>query len=364
MSDLTVLMASGGRRPYLVRWFREAFRRNGVAGRVIVADLDPFSPAAAVADAFVAAPRVADPGYADWLGATLEHESVALAVSINDFELSRWAQLDDRPAFAALVRLDAARQRTIEDKLGVARLLRAAGVESPVTLLASEARALAATELRARLGADEFVVKGRFGSGSRGLGFATAASLPAAISHARREVTHRDGRLEPNDAAADELIVVQPRLVGVEHGVDVVADLDGHFATALVRRKIAMRAGETDRAESVDATPYVELARGVTRALGHRGLVDLDVIRSDAGELSVIDINPRFGGGYPLSHVAGADIPGAYVAWLRGATPDPAWLRTRAGTVAAKAVDVLAVSTPGTDHRIPEENYHGTPASV
>lgn len=365
MPDFTVLVASGGRRPYLVRWFRDALRRNGVAGRVIVADLDPFSPAAAVADAFVEAVPVTDPGYGDWLEATLRREAVTLAVSINDFELSRWARLDERPAFDVLVRLGAERQRTIEDKLATAQLLANAGVTSPETLLASTALRLGTAALSERLGADEFVVKGRFGSGSRGLGFASAASLPEAIARARGEVTHRDGRGELDPGAADELIVVQPRLQGVEHGVDVVTDLRGEFATALVRRKIAMRAGETDRAESVDATPCLELARGVARALGHRGLVDLDVIRTDAGELSVIDVNPRFGGGYPLSHVAGADIPAAYVAWALGRIPEPDWLRTRPGTIAAKAVEVLAVASPEPEqNRIPQEDPHGAAASV
>ncbi|WP_282852298.1 ATP-grasp domain-containing protein [Gulosibacter sediminis] len=365
MSDFTVLVASGGRRPYLVRWFREALRRNRVAGRVVVADLDPCSPAAAVADAFVAAMPVVDPGYGDWLEATLRREAVTLAVSINDFELSRWARLEDRSAFDALVRLDARRQRTIEDKLAMAQLLADTGVTSPETLLASTALRLGPDALKERLGADEFVVKGRYGSGSRGLGFARAASLHEAIARARAEVTHRDGRGEADPDAADELIVVQPRLQGTEHGVDVVTDLRGGFATALVRRKIAMRAGETDRAESVDATPYLGLARGVARALGHRGLVDLDVIRTDAGLLSVIDVNPRFGGGYPLSHVAGADIPAAYVAWALGRTPDADWLRARPGTIAAKAVEVLAVAHPEPEQaRNPPEYSHGATATV
>jgi carbamoyl-phosphate synthase large subunit len=71
-------------------------------------------------------------------------------------------------------------------------------------------------------------------------------------------------------------------------------------------------------------------------------------------------VNARFGGGYPLSHVAGADIPAAYVAWGLGRDPEPDWLRTRPGTIAAKAVEVLAVAT----HRIPQEDPHGAAASV
>jgi carbamoyl-phosphate synthase large subunit len=363
MSELNVLVAAGGRRSYLVRWFREALRWNGLTGRVVVADLDPYSPAAAVADRFVAAPPVTAEGYQEWLEATLRDQQITLAVSINDFELSRWAQLPHTPEFAALVRLDARRQATIEDKLATARLLGEAGVASPTTVLASEALRLDTASLAQRLGAEEFVVKGRFGSGSRGLGFATADTLADAVAHARREVTQRDGRAG-GDADADDLIVVQPRLVGTEYGVDVVADLRGDYAATLARRKIAMRAGETDRAESVDPTPFVDLAIGVNRALGHRGLIDLDVIRTEAGECQVIDVNPRFGGGYPLSHVAGADVPSAYVAWAAGREPESVWLRTTLGTIAGKAVDVLAVARPAPDHDHHDEEHYDASAIV
>ena len=53
MRHLSVLLASAGRRPYLVEWFREALAKNGVDGLVLLADADRFSPGAALADGFL-----------------------------------------------------------------------------------------------------------------------------------------------------------------------------------------------------------------------------------------------------------------------------------------------------------------------
>jgi len=64
--------------------------------------------------------------------------------------------------------------------------------------------------------------------------------------------------------------------------------------------------------------------------MGHLGVLDIDVVERD-GTLYVLEFNPRFGGCYPFSHMAGANLPAAYVAWALGEKPDPLWLRARAG---------------------------------
>ena len=49
-----------------------------------------------------------------------------------------------------------------------------------------------------------------------------------------------------------------------------------------------------------------------------------------------MELNPRFGGGYPFSHAAGANVPSALIAWRRGLAPKPEWLRVRPGVLSAK----------------------------
>ena len=336
---MNILLSSVGRRPYLVRWFRDALAENGVEGRVIAADVDPFAPSRPFADAFVQAPTIVDPSYEDWLRQTLVDHDVDLAVSINDFELSTWAMLPDSDDWSALVRLDADTQRLIEDKYSTSQALSEAQVPSPVTWLGSEPPAEGDA-------AGPFVTKGRYGSASRGLRFVDRAGLADALREASQEVTTRQGvpASQQDEVAPEELLVIQEKIEGVEFGLDVVCDLDGRFAGVLARRKIAMRSGETDRAVSVDSAPFEELARGIAEAIPHPGTIDVDVFVDDDANPFVIDINPRFGGGYPFSHMAGARVPNCYVAWKLGREPAAQWLRSRADVVAGKFVEIAAVN--------------------
>lgn len=337
MKSLTLLLSSAGRRPYLVEWFQHALRVNGVSGRVVVVDSDRHAASRDAADKFIVAPPVVDAEYESWLADILSGEDVDLAVSVNDFELSRWSKLRaDFPRVDRLLRLDADTHRVVEDKLLMASALLDHGVRVPYTRTASSALNVLDTAA-----GTEFVTKGRFGSASRGLRMATAGTLHDMIHDAVREVTDASGR-PVSMSALDRFdsLVVQDRVQGEEFGLDVVSDLDGKHAATLARRKIAMRAGETDRAVSVDAAQFETLGQLISTAIPHRGSIDVDVLVDADGEPWVIDVNPRFGGGYPFSHLAGAHTPAAYVAWLTGVVPQLAWLESKPGIVSSKFVGV------------------------
>ena len=77
-------------------------------------------------------------------------------------------------------------------------------------------------------------------------------------------------------------------------------------------------------------------------ALGHIGALDVDVFL-DEGLVSVLDVNPRFGGNYPFAHLAGADVPRAYVRWAHGEDVSDDTFAVRAGTVGLKAIEPLVV---------------------
>ena len=69
---MNILLSSVGRRPYLVRWFRDALAENGVEGRVIAADVDPFAPSRPFADAWLVQwPHLARPGGPEYWGSVL-----------------------------------------------------------------------------------------------------------------------------------------------------------------------------------------------------------------------------------------------------------------------------------------------------
>ena len=83
----------------------------------------------------------------------------------------------------------------------------------------------------------------------------------------------------------------------------------------------------------------------IGRRLGHRGILDADAF-VDGEAICVIDLNPRFGGGYPFSHLAGADLPAAIIAWAEGRTPDPAWLRVAPNVTMARYDQYVVAARP------------------
>jgi carbamoyl-phosphate synthase large subunit len=102
-----------------------------------------------------------------------------------------------------------------------------------------------------------------------------------------------------------EEYMVQEYIEGVEIGMDVFNDLEGNFLHAAFREKLLMRAGETDKARSVYLPELEQLARAISAAFKHTGNMDVDIIWDKWGKLFCIDFNPRFGGGYPLTHLSG-----------------------------------------------------------
>lgn len=335
---MNLLLTSVGRRPYLVRWFLEALECAGVGGELFIADSDPWAPARGMGGKFILAPKITSEGYASWLASILESYSIDLAVSINDFELSRWASLPESSQWDPLMRLEKPLQKIVEDKYDLTTTLAKHGVAVPPTWLGHQFD----VDLTNR---DDFITKGRYGSASRGLRYADRTNIEDAIREASKEVTTQFGgpALEQSEIDPKSLVVVQERITGQEYGLDIVCDFNGSFAGVLARKKLVMRGGETDRAITVDPVQFEDLASKVSNAVPHQGTFDVDVIVDSSGRQFVIDVNPRFGGGYPLSHVAGANIPRAYIAWALGGQADPNSLVTRIGVAASKYVEVIGL---------------------
>ena len=89
-----------------------------------------------------------------------------------------------------------------------------------------------------------------------------------------------------------------------EYGVDILNDLNGNFLHFTVKKKIAMRAGDTDRAIIVNPKRFKNLAKTISKNLRHVGNLDVDFLLIKE-KIYVLDLNPRFGGGYPFTHEYG-----------------------------------------------------------
>ena len=139
----------------------------------------------------------------------------------------------------------------------------------------------------------------------------------------------------PRDA--ERAVVIQEKLRGQEHGLDVAGDLRGTYVVTVLKRKPAMRAGETDSTVTVDECRLRELGWQIAVGVDHIVNLDLGVLLTDNGP-HVLQMNPRFGGGYPCSHLEDANQPAAIVAWPRGERADASCFRIAHNVTGIKGI--------------------------
>ena len=113
-------------------------------------------------------------------------------------------------------------------------------------------------------------------------------------------------------------LMIQEMLDGQEIGVDVYIDIiSGEVVSIFTKKKIKMRAGETDKAVSFkDEKLFILIERFVKEA-GDRGEIDIDIFEIN-GEYYISEVNPRFGGGYPHAYESGADHMSLIIENLKG----------------------------------------------
>ena len=314
---MNVLLTCAGRRNYLVGYFKEAL--NGL-GRVFAADANAGAPALREADQSFVVPVAHDPAYVDALLDICADNTVGMLIPLNDLELPVLAKR--REDFAAIGTLPVVSSPDVVDicfdKWKTAAFVQEIGLKTPKTYLTLEdaLAAVFAGEIDYPL-----VIKPRWGSASIGLEFpADREELEIAYKLTRkrlaRSILAQAGAADPSHS-----VLIQEKLSENEYGLDVVNDLNGNHVCVFVKQKLSMRAGETDRALTIENDELEAIGAMIGENLGHIGNLDCDVLAGENG-FATLEINPRFGGGYPFSHVAGANLPAALVAWANGSEPN------------------------------------------
>lgn len=342
---MNLLFTSSGRRNYLIDYFAEAL---GGGGTIHVANSDPVCSAFARRGPRVVTPLIYDPSYIPFLLSYCREHQVSALISLFDIDLPLLAGA--RAEFAAAgVDVVVASEEAVaicNDKWRSTLFLQGMGLGVPKTYLDLPAArsALDRGEVSFPL-----IVKPRWGMGSIAVLEADSREqLECLYEIARARVFSSYLQFE-NSQDAERCILIQEKLAGQEYGLDVLNDLRGNHAFTSVKRKLAMRSGETDAAVTVDSPALRELGRQIAAALRHRANLDVDLF-VDGGRVSVLELNCRFGGGYPFTHLAGADFPAAILSWLEGEEPNPEWLRVQYGVVGVKGVLPLALERGDTAH--------------
>ncbi len=335
-----ILFTCAGRRNYLINYFKEALKGNG---QVIAADMNLTAPAMVDADLAIVVPGIYEDHYIEELKKIIVEHRIHAVISLNDLELPILSQNKEAlEALGAKVVISDPKVISIAfDKVKTFNFLNSIGLNTPKTYtkLNEALEAIKCKELALPL-----VVKPRWGSASIGIDFPETEEELELVFKLQHLKLKKSILNQASTADIENAILIQEKLDGVEYGMDILNDFNGNYIGTYVREKINMRSGETDKAISVIDERFNKIGQTIGESLKHVGNLDCDVFIAN-NKLYVLELNPRFGGGYPFSHEAGINTAAIYIEWLNG-NQDIAHFNTyKSGVAFAKCDRMLKIKS-------------------
>lgn len=281
-----VMISAAGRRVGLITCFQQALADLHCRSTIFASDLSLLTPAMQLAPSHIIVPPYRDPACLDALLAICRQHQIRVIIPTIDPELAFYTQ--HRDAFRqAGCHVAVSSPETVaigNDKVQTHQWLLAHGFPTILQMSLPEALQTNALEFPA-------IMKPRYGSAS--IGISRAASV--------QDLAHR---------AHERDLIVQSIAPGQEYTVDIFIDSAGHCRCAVPRLRIETRGGEVSKGMTVRNPALIELASRIGAALpGAYGILNIQMFYDRTTQrLSIIEINPRFGGGYPLTHRAGAPM--------------------------------------------------------
>ena len=298
---MNILILAAGTRDKIVQYFRRAFAGSG---RVIAADASPLAPAVYEADDYVIVPPISAPGYIDRILEICDREQIRAVLSLIDPELSLLAANAARFAAHGVTVIGSSYElcELSLDKYDMYRWLTAHGYRCARSWTDPQQfrKAAEAGEI-----AYPVFVKPIRGSAS--------ISISKVSDFETIDLLFRH----------EEGLMIQEFLDGQEIGADVYIDMvSGEVVSIFTKKKLKMRAGETDKAVSFKDDRLFALITRFVKEAGFRGQIDIDLFEI-GGEYYLSEVNPRFGGGYPHAYECGCDHMSLILNNLRGEANPP-----------------------------------------
>lgn len=282
---MNILILSAGTRNKIVQYFVRTM--NGT-GKVIATDMSNLAPAIYEADKYYIVPKMTAPEYMDVVLDICKNEEISGVLSLIDPELSLLAE--NREKFEAIgTTVIGSSYELCEislDKFQMYNWLTAHGYRCAKSYMDKDAFF---SDVDAGVITYPVFVKPARGS----------ASISISKVYDRETVelllAHEDG------------LMIQEFLDGQEIGADVYIDMVSHeIVSIFTKKKIKMRAGETDKAVSFKDQKLYDLIKAFVKEAGYIGQIDIDIFDIN-GNYYISEVNPRFGGGYPHAFECGCD---------------------------------------------------------
>lgn len=284
---MNILLCSVGRRVKLVQYFKEELEKIG--GKVIAVDCDSTAPALHFADYSEKVPPIKDIFYIQAIKQICQKYNIQAVLSLIDPELSLLADYIDE--FEKMhIKVIVSNKDVINtcfDKYLTYKFLQNNRIQGVPTYLY---RKEILEEIEKGHHQFPLIVKPRRGSAS--------FNISKINSYEELNAIWKDS----------EDLVIQPFIDTAEYGVDCFVDLlNDQMTNIFCKRKIKMRAGETDKSIAEYDPILIQLIESLIDRLKPNGPIDIDCFKTEQGYL-ISEINPRFGGGYPHAHEMGENF--------------------------------------------------------
>ena len=290
---MKLMFTSVGRRVELIQLFKAAAKKNNIDLTIFGADMSESAPAMLFCDRQVIVPRIRSEQYIATLLDICTKEKIDALIPTIDTDLLILAQNRDQFAAIGTCVIVSAPDRIAlcRDKRFTANYFRSIGLESPVSV----------DRVQDYRGGFPAFIKPKDGSSSV---FAYKVDTQEELISYAKQV--------PN-------YIVQPFIKGTEYTVDIFCDFDGNPIYITPRIRLAVRAGEVLKTEIAQDRKIICEIMKLIEDYRPCGPITVQLIRQDDTGLDYyIEINPRFGGGAPLSMMAGADAATALLKLLKG----------------------------------------------
>lgn len=316
---MNILVLSCGTRNKIIQYFKREL--NG-AGKVIATDMSPNAPALYEADVHYIVPRMTAPEYLDVIYDICRKEQVTGVLSLIDPELSLLALHEEEFHALGVTVIGSFYdlcERTL-DKWQMFCWLKEHGYACAESYIDREA----------------FYVDVRAGK----------INYPVFVKPIRGSASIAISKVQDQEMVdllfehADDLMI-QEYLKGQEIGADCYIDMiSGELISVFTKKKLVMRAGETDKSISFKDPELFALIERFVKEAGFRGQIDIDIFECE-GKYYISEVNPRFGGGYPHAYEAGANHMKYIVNNLQGKVNEPQIGEYESGVIMMKYSEIM-----------------------
>ena len=327
---MNILLSSVGRRSYMVNYFKDALKGIGL----LHAANSTETYAMQLADKSIITPLIYDDSYVDFLLNYSKENDITAIISLFDIDLLILAK--NKNKFSEIgVKLVISDYDTIQlcnDKWLTYKFLIDNEFYAPQTYLDIDKFNEA---LKAGIIQFPVIIKPRWGMGSIGIHQADNLNeFEVLYLKTERSIFESylkyESNIDPNKS-----ILIQEKLNGFEYGIDVLNDLKGNLLACVPKIKLAMRAGETDSAEIINNQDLQNVGEALSIKLKHIANLDVDCFFIN-NRFYILELNCRFGGQYPFSHLAGVNFPKAIVQMLLNKPIKANLLKVSFGTIGIK----------------------------